>query len=645
MSNLMKHGIFICISILVLCSFVSAQKFGKVQDSEWLVTAPEDYPEAGAIVLFDKQQVEVSIRNVKIERHIRMKVLTASGIDDVGDQSVTYNENYGKLKNFEAQTITPDGKKQKVEKDAIFEKTYNNFITQSFSFPNVSEGVILEYKYTIISEYLDIPTWYFQQDLYTLKSEITISLGAGFAFNMLYNKVYGEGRNPDIKKRPDPNYTVGTRSIKDFTWKLENLPPIKKEPFMSSVNDYRASLQFLLLSYTYPDGSVYPIIKNWQDQADGLEVWFDGYCNKDGDIKNLAKEITAGLTDTHEKSLAIFNYIKENYKSTDDYINRFFSHEKISDLLKEKAGTPEEKNLFLVQLHKAAGIDCWPVLISTRSHGQFEPKYPEDRQFNYLISFVQIGDSWEFLDVADRNTIYGVLQPQCLADGGFLIDGKNSQLVKMTIKPFNSSRNDLTTMFINAEGQAACTTLSTFTGYYAAEKLDDYDNSTQKEFIEEFINDKVEKAITLGSYTCVADSANNFVVSGTFSTNELVRQLDENLIVKPVSLAFVENPFKSDKRFFDIDFTYPFVYQNTVRINFEKTPKEIHLPDDVLNDLGNLRLIRTSTLDGSTVVLTHTLEILVPKYNKGKYPSMKALFEQLSLLDDDEISLVYEETE
>ncbi len=626
-------------------SAVSAQKFGKIDDTEWYISAPEDYPEAAAVILFDKQSVKVSLKNVKIERHVRIKVLRNSGIDEVGDQSIVYYEKNDKLKHLKAHTITPDGKKHKVEKNAIFEKTHNKWTTVSFSFPNVSEGVILEYRYTIIKKYLSLPTWYFQNEIYTLNSEITISLSAGFAFNMLYRNVPTKFKKPKIESKPDPK-SGGQRKLKNYIWNMENLPPVKDEPYMSSINDYKASLQFLLISYTYPDGEVYPIISNWQDQADDFEVYFDKYCNRDKEIKKLTQEITKDLPTKEEKSKAIFEYIKINFKSTDEFTGRYFKQDNISDLLTEKIGSQEGKNILLVQMHRAVDIDSWPVLISRRSNGKFDPGYPDYRQFDYIIAFVQIGENWEFLDVADRNALYGILQPQCLTDGGFLIDGKNSQLVRMTIKPIISSRNDITTMHVNVEGLAVCSTSSVMTGYYAAEMINRYDNTTPKKFVNKFIKKPVGKTMTLSEYTCTPDDSNNFTVTGSFETDELVRHLDENLIVKPVSLAFEKNPFKSDKRFFPIDFTYPFTYQgNTVRINLEKTPKKIYLPNDLVNDLGKIRLSRTSTLDGSTIVITCTLEVLVPELRPGSYKSIKKVFEQLATINNEEISFVYETTE
>jgi len=87
-------------------------------------------------------------------------------------------------------------------------------------------------------------------------------------------------------------------------------------------------------------------------------------------------------------------------------------------------------------------------MISTRDRAKLDPDYPDLRQFDYLIAFVQFGNDYEFLDCSSRLTPYGLLPPNCLVDGGLLLDGKESQLVRVRGKVIYSGRTDQTSMSV-----------------------------------------------------------------------------------------------------------------------------------------------------------------------------------------------------
>ena len=119
-----KTLIIITALIVIFCLNVQAYKFGKVEDEHWQIGPPTDYPEADAIIIFDKADLVVGREKVVIDYHMRIKILTQAGIEDVGEWEISYYKEYDKLKGFKAHTITPDGKKHKVEKNAIFGKAY-----------------------------------------------------------------------------------------------------------------------------------------------------------------------------------------------------------------------------------------------------------------------------------------------------------------------------------------------------------------------------------------------------------------------------------------------------------------------------------------------------------------------------------------
>ena len=190
----------VLISLLLFALPISSHsktKFGKITDEEWQIGAPEEYLEANAVVILDDGFIDVKSDQIKIERLTRIKVLTKAGFDEVGELAVRFHKKHDKLKGFKAHTITPDGKKHEVQKDAIFERIDGNYKEKVFSFPQLEAGSILEYKYTIISKrFRHLQPWYFQGRLYALQSKIAVRLQFGFDYNASFNHVPSGLRQP-----------------------------------------------------------------------------------------------------------------------------------------------------------------------------------------------------------------------------------------------------------------------------------------------------------------------------------------------------------------------------------------------------------------------------------------------------------------
>lgn len=615
-------------------------KFGKISDGEWQIGPPEDYPEANAVVLLDKAELTISLSNIVIEYHVRIKVLTEAGVDEVGDQSISWHKKYDKAKKLKAHTITPDGKKHKVEKNAIFDKQVGNYKQKTFSFPVLKPGCVIEYAYRVVSKRLRyLKPWYFQGDVYTLKSTFSVTLPGGFVYNVLYQNVPPQFKEPTMEERPDFDSRYEGATIKTFTWVRENLPPITDEPYMSSEDDYRSSLRFQIVSYEDPWNKL-NFQKGWEKLGQEVQDGFDDYCNKRKDIKKLSEEVTAGLATPREKSQAIFEFVTSEYVTTYEYNYWYFAREKIADLLQEKSGTGEEKNILLVEMHQAVDIPAWTVMISTRSNSKFDPGYPDLRQFDYIIAFVQFGNDYEFLDCANKLSPYGLLPPQCLTNGGLLVDGEKSQLVRIREKAIFSGRTDRTRMYVDSEGQVTCSTSCDFRGYYASMYGRRYERKQPDEFIEDYFMSRMDTEYTLGNYECRLDSADSFVMTVDYTAEDMVTQLDNNLLIKPVSYAYRSNPFKSEKRFFPVDFNYPFTYKNAVEIFVADDVGQYILPEDVSHRVAGASFVRESKTTDSSVVVVSTLIIDQPEFAPNVYSRLRNFFEQVALASEDEVTAI-----
>ena len=102
------------------------------------------------------------------------------------------------------------------------------------------------------SEYISIlEPWYFQNETYTLLSQFTIAIDPHFNYHVFFQNVVGDQAVPFEELFLIPGGAI-TRKGKRFTWKIEDIPKIKEEPYMRTLDDYRMTLFFQLREYRDP---------------------------------------------------------------------------------------------------------------------------------------------------------------------------------------------------------------------------------------------------------------------------------------------------------------------------------------------------------------------------------------------------------
>ena len=618
---------------------VMAAKFGKISDEEWQASPPADYPEATAIILSDVGHMAVTPSVIEFERHVRIKILTDAGIDEVGEQSFWYHDEYDRVKGFKAHTFTPDGKKHKVKKDAIFVKVSGDYRKKVFTFPQLTEGCIIEYKYTIYSEnfrYLD--PWYFQSDIYTLHSAISVALSDGFVYNVAYHNIPVQTRTPITVETRDLD-RGGEYKIRTFTWTMTDLPPITDEPYMAAEENYRSNLKFQIVKYEDRYNNIV-YVKGWKELGERYQKRLDDYNNKRKDIRKLVEQITEGLTTPIEKSKALFAYVVQNFATSTDYSNWLFVHEKISTMLEEKRGSEEERNYLLACLHQEAGVEAWPLLISTRDNGLINPQNPSLQPFNHLICYVQFDNSYILLDAQYEKAPYGLLTPRCLVDMGFLIDEDRYPLIKLEALPTTSYRADVTKMVIDSDGVAACSSQCRFSGYWATMYGRRYDQKEPEEFAEEYFIDRLPSECNLGSHNCILDTTSEFVATIDFTAQDLVVALDNNLLIKPVSYAYRQNPFKSEKRFFPVDFMYPFTYHNITEIILLDSAIEYQPVPDLSFEISGASFVRQTEITDSSLIVGSKMVIEKALFAPSAYNHLRGFFDKVAQCSEDEVAVV-----
>ena len=633
---------FLFILVFLSCASVMAEmaRFGEITDEEWAMGAPDALPEADVIILSDQATMEISTQSIRIDRIVRMKVLTEAGGELVGEQSIPFYADVDKIKSLRAHTITPDGKKHEVGRKAFYTSLSGDNRMKTFAFPKIEPGSILEYEYSnVTTRYRYLAPWYFQNPHYTVLSEFTVLVHNGFKYSCVSHNVPAEARNPIVDSIVNVEESGRGHWLKSYTWRRKNVLPITDEPYMAAMNNYRSALNFQLI--TYQDSYNYlEFVSDWQKLGKDAQMIVDEHIGDMGKIRGLAQELAQGLDDEQLMSQQLYAYVTQNIQTSYEYKDALWANESASKVIETGFGSPEEKNLLLSLMHQALGLSSHPAFIATRSFGIVWSESPDLRQFDYMVCYAQFGDSYILLDAASKYRPYGLIPPDCLVETAYLIDGDKSSLIRVSPLQLPSFRADHTRVTIDENGTASCSTVCQMGGYEGAKYAQMAERYSTEEFVEKKFLDIMNLAYDLKDHKTYLDENGHFVVELEYDLPDLVTMFDNNRSITQTSFAYRSNPFYRQKRFFPIDFQYPFTYTNIMEVELDGASPEIELPVDLNYQFMSNSFTRQSAIRDSSAFVVEKLTISDPLINELNYSSLREFFGRVVAACEDRVTLL-----
>jgi len=605
------------------------QEWGEVEPGGWLTIPPANYKTANAVVVFDRARVQVEILGnwrlypkLTTRRHIRLKALTRAGVDEIGNYQITFHEKTT-FSRFRAQTLCPDGSVVPVAEKDIFIKKDGDYRIWSFAFPALDSGCIAEIEYEIREEYfLTYYPWTFSGYLYVLESQFTLELGCYCQYTYQTTNV-APGRSTPSEGRAEGVTT--TDQYPTYTWRLTNLPPIKEEPYMTCVDDYEAAVQVRLsgIGRTWEE-------LTWLQMGKLYNEYVDKYTTLPRGFRETITGITKGLETNYDKSKAIYNYIVEHFETRQESYRRWTHHESLNGLWGKRFGTAWEKNILLAEMLRKAHVKCWPVLICTRDHARFDPTWKEFEQFSHVLVFVEVEQGGIYLDASSKYCVYGTLPPVCRVDAGLLIDGLNSELIRVVTNDPKSYRLDQTNIRLDSEGNAACSTSCMISGYLAADYGDRFQRTDPDKFITDVALPGLPNMSQKPTSTCLFDSLGRFNIEAQYSIPGYAQVVGSALVATAPDFMFEENPFKSEYRFTAVDFNYALTYHSIVTLIAEDSTTAVVPPKDVSFGIDGITYRRGSSLIGRSVRVETMLKITRQIYEIEEYPLVREMFRRVA---------------
>jgi hypothetical protein len=589
-------------------------------------------PSASAVVLKSYGNLKMSSeREVTIEYHFRLKVLDENAAKDMGDVVIDYwtDGDMETILSLEAQTVNPVGKgsfnRFPVAKNQIFDvKVNKNEKEIRFSFPNVTKGSILEYKYTKITKNLFwLEGWKFSQNIPVLYSEFRAELFS----NMTYNVVL---QGAHLQQKYIGKKTTGF-------WVLENIGSLKREPFVANLYEHHNIVSFQLREYyNYHTRRNEKVLTDWQKFS--KETMQSANYDNFMDDKETPNEVFALLRmeekDDLSKIKILHQYVRDNFEFNGNYWR--VTDQSRKNFESKKKGNNVEINSYLGYLLKQAGLKVNMVMISTRDHGKITKDYPLLSQFNHYLVLVHSQDKQFLLDATNPLLPYNILPINMLNGEGFILDKEKSEWI--TINPNVSRKNTFCTIDLSDLSKP---------NYQASYKYQDYAAYNMRRSIKDEGLDNLKKRFD----THTDLKLEEFVVSGLdsvekpleikvkYSYNDLNADI---LYFNPLIWNYItENPFNTDKRNLPIEFPYKeeFKVICTIKLPDNLTIQDLPKNTKVLlpEKMGEYIYLIGQVNNSISISIKYAREkgILVPEF----YTALKEFYTQLLAKQQEQVVL------
>ncbi len=517
----------------------------------------------------------------------RIKIFNEAGFDYAEIEIPLYNDGYGKteyLLEFEGYTynlnLNGQVSRQAVDKNTIYSEDHNNWLIKKVAFPAIKSGSIIEYRTYIQSPFVfRLPEWYFQDNIPTLYSEIELAMIPLYEYAFITNNIGRFDIDESYKDKLSPSRHIGPITFKDVIYRmgLKEVPSFVEEPFIANRKDYIKRINFQLSAYYNLKGQRFEVMTDWQDLCEDL--WknesFGKYIKKSAKLaKELLPEINIHDNDL-DAAYQMVAYVKQKF-DWNGRQSKFVIKENPKDFVRALEGNTAEINLFLVALLREAGFEAHPVLVSTRSNGKINSKYPFLHQFNYVLAVVKSKDKYYLLDATDDLLANNLIPSRCINDQGLLVDAANPSWVVLRNNTTSQSKWQFTYNIDQNNPGFSESELILSANKYAAYK---YNNISHKEGLDVYVSRHGFSNVIENKDLISGNNSDSiaYIIRG----NSKVERIGDKLLIKPfLDFPIQENPFKSNKRLYPIDFVYPYCLEYVAYINVPAGYSFADLPDD-----------------------------------------------------------------
>ncbi|GAB3856146.1 hypothetical protein GCM10028822_28090 [Hymenobacter terrigena] len=638
-------------------------KFGVI-DSRELTAAPFVADSAASAVVlcdFGRSRLKGQGGNFQVvfERVTRIKILKKPGYEYATVEIPLYHRDNDQEKVSNLRGFTYNLENNAVEKTrletsgAFLEKRTPTISVQKFTLPNVRVGSVVEFAYTLTSDFLfNFQDWTFQRDIPVRWSEYRVSIPSFYRYKILYqgaqafavNKATVGSTNLVLdNKIPSggglsSGQTTGTLNInaptEEHTWALKDVPAFSEEPFMTTAGDYVARLDFELTGEQWPDAPYHDLTGTWEKINARLlaDEDFGGRLGHIGFMQSQLEGLATKYPAITDRAAAVRQLVMAavRYDGTD----RYYASEPLRKAFDAHRGTAADVNLLLISALREAGIEAQPLLLSTRNHGAVSKEYPLLERFNYVAALVPLADGKDLLvDATEPLLPCGVLPQRCLNRVARLITKNPAESRWVDLTPTQRRvRYQQVALVLDAQGGLTGKVHDEHGGYAGAEARAQLAGQGEKKYLAATAQRHDNWTLSKPTLTQADNVAKPLVLEYEFAQPAEGAATTGSIYLSPLSeFGIGQNPFRREQRDFAVDFGIPqdetLVINLTLPAGYELAavpkPAVVELPD------GGGRYMCSVAATPGAVTLTSRLTLRNTVYSAAQYPNLRELYRLL----------------
>lgn len=482
--------------VLLLCPIYTAvaqnainMKFGKPTKAEMQMTTYEAEPDADAVVLCRLTDVEYTIQQtgylVDYREKVRIKVLKPEGarfakvvipylkstpIDNSNSSSklvlkVSATENNSVSSSFDEQAgamTTSDLdryseesiedlkataynlKGSKVVKSALKKgdiaetKIDDQHYQVEFTIPDVQEGTVIEYEYTLHSElFWLLHDWFAQCEIPVVYAKLDMNIPRYLLFNLEEHGVQRlitscESGTMRFKLESDPLAAQTVVPSNHYISVGRNLKGMKQGNGVWSMQDNCAGITALLKHYSMRGAAVVDYTRTWE-QIDEMVLKSDDLGKQLQEHSPLAAELKEAkieeIADMRQRAEAVAKLVLSKVEWNGRYE---MSPANTEETLKNGGGSNVDINMLLLQSLQDVGLNAAPVMLRMRNQGVLTMDYPSVQKYTTFIVGVVLPQGNLYLDASSADGHFNAL-PELLQveKARLVLKEKKCQWVKL----------------------------------------------------------------------------------------------------------------------------------------------------------------------------------------------------------------------